>query len=61
MRATMGHPGTMKVCPEHVAADGRTMVYIEEADEFHALLLWVTPANAAQWIEALTPIAEATP
>jgi hypothetical protein len=61
MNVTLNSPGFMRVRPEHVSGDGQTMVYIEENGDSHGALLWVTPEAAAQWIEALTPLAEGKP
>lgn len=56
--ATANEPGDMVVSPEHVMDDGRVMVHISDEDSYRGLLLWVKPEVAAQWIEALTPLAE---
>ena len=56
MKVAVGHPGAMEVNPQHVLGD-RVMVHIAEGGEYNAVLLWVNPENAVQWIEALTPIA----
>jgi hypothetical protein len=58
MNLTVNNPGTMTVLPEHVA-DDQTMVYVDADETRRALTLWIDPATAAQWIKALTPIAEA--
>lgn len=53
----MNQPGDLEVSPEHVMEDGRVMVHIHEETEYRALLVWLSPAQAAQWIAALTPLA----
>ena len=55
---TINQPGEMVVTPEHVTDDGRVMVHVSDEDNFRGLLLWVKPETAAQWVEALTPLAE---
>ena len=60
MNITVNSPGSMRVLPEHTA-DDQTMVYVDADGIRRALTLWISPATAAQWIEALTPIAEAAP
>jgi hypothetical protein len=59
MNVTISRPGPIEVSPEHTLNDGRVMVSADGDDMYHALTLWISPAVAAQWIEALTPIAEA--
>lgn len=56
MNVTVNYPGEMTVDESHVIGD-RVMVYVDEDYQRKAVLLWVTPEQAAQWIEALTPIA----
>jgi hypothetical protein len=58
---TLNHPRDLTVSPEHVSADGRVMVHVDDEDNFCGLLLWMKPEVAAQWIEALTPLAEGKP
>lgn len=55
---TVNHPRNLTVSPEHVAKGGRTMVHVDDEDNYRCVLLWVTREVAAQWIEALTPLAE---
>ena len=50
----------MTVQQDHVIGD-RTLVYADADDMYHALTLWLTPEVAAQWVEALTPLAEGKP
>jgi len=57
MRVTISHPSRMVVVPKHVIGD-RVMVNVDEGDlDDAAVTLWVKPEVAAQWIEALTPLA----
>lgn len=58
---TIGHPKEMVVSPEHTTDDGRVMVHVSDEDNYRGLLLWLSPAVAAQWIEALSPLAEGKP
>lgn len=58
MNVTVNRPGPMVVEPKHVNR-GRTLVYAGSGDDDRAIVLWLTPQVAAQWIEALTPLAEA--
>lgn len=60
---TVSRPGRMTVSPGHVIKD-RTMVHLSEADTrtgSDPVTFWVSPEVAAQWIEALTPLAEGKP
>ena len=57
MNVTFHHPGNLSVFPDHTLSGGRVMVYIDEGKETLVGLFWVTPETAAQWIEALTPLA----
>ena len=57
MRVTIAQPGDMELTPEHVMDDGRTMVHIADESDYRALLVWLSPAQASQWIAALTPLA----
>jgi hypothetical protein len=57
MNVTVSYPEAMKANHEHVTATGRVMVHIGEGGDPGAVLVWVSPEVAAQWIEALTPIA----
>jgi hypothetical protein len=62
MNVTINHPGDMTVSPKHVTDDGRELVYANVEDSYRGLVLWMSPETAAQWIEALTPLAaKATP
>ncbi|MGC0237320.1 hypothetical protein [Arthrobacter sp. SD76] len=56
---TVSRPGRMTVSPSHVIRD-RTMVNLSEEDNKVAdpITFWVSPDVAAQWIKALTPLAE---
>jgi hypothetical protein len=59
---TVSRPGRLTVSPEHVIGV-RTMVHLSDTDihDPNALTFWVSPDVAAQWIEALTPLAEGKP
>ena len=58
---TVSRPGRMSVEPDHVIHN-RTMVRLSEDDNGPSpITFWVSPDVAAQWIEALTPLAEGTP
>lgn len=57
MNVTVSHPGALTVNPEHVTSKGRVMVRVEEGGDPNAVLVWLSPADAAQWVEALTPLA----
>jgi hypothetical protein len=53
----------MTVSHEHVVKD-RTMVNVSETDTTtnpSPITFWVSAEVAAQWIEALTPLAEGKP
>ena len=59
---TVSRPGRMAVSPTHVIRN-RTMVNLTEEDDTigtGSVTFWVSPDVAAQWIEALTPLAEGT-
>jgi len=56
MNVTVDYPGPMKVEDKHVQ-NGKTLVYAASGDDDRAIILWMTPETAAQWIEALTPLA----
>lgn len=58
MNVTVNRPGAMKVQPNHTQG-GKTLVYLGDEEDDRAAALWVSPETAAQWIEALTPLAEA--
>ena len=58
--ATVDNPGKMTVMPDQVNR-GRTLVYVDDDSLRRALILWLPPEVAAQWIEALTPLAEGKP
>jgi hypothetical protein len=61
VNVTVNYPGKMTVDLEHTIGD-RALVYLDGDDTRRALVLWLTPEVAAQWIEALTPLADkATP
>lgn len=63
VNVTVSRPGKMTVSPEHVIKD-RTMVNLSETDittNSSPITFWVSPDVAAQWIEALTPLAEGKP
>lgn len=60
MNITINTPGPMRVVPEREVGE-QAQVYIATDGDSRAILLWIDPATAAQWIEALTPIAEAKP
>ena len=60
MNVTINYPGKMTVESSHVIGD-RTLVYADADDTHHAITAWITPEVAAQWIEALTPLAEGKP
>ena len=57
MNVTFSRPGDLNLSPQHVTEGGRMMVHIAEDGEKFAGLLWLAPEQAAQWIEALTPLA----
>lgn len=57
MNITVNNPGKMTVSPKHVSGEGQTMVHVAEDRDDRAVLLWVKPETAAQWIKALTPLA----
>lgn len=57
MNVTFTRPGSLDVHLEHEQADGRVMVYIGDISDERAGLFWITPEVAAQWIEALAPLA----
>jgi len=56
MNVTISRPGEMTVVPEHKIGD-RTMVNVDVQDNERAVLIWMSPQVAAQWVEALTPLA----
>jgi hypothetical protein len=60
VKVTLNSPGDMTVSPEHVQ-DGKTLVYANDDAQWQALVLWMTPDVAAQWIRALTPLAKSKP
>lgn len=60
---TVSRPGRMTVSPGHVIKN-RTTVHLSENDittSSDLITFWVSPDVAAQWIEALTPLAEGKP
>lgn len=56
MNVTISRPGEMTVVPEHAIGD-RVMVNVDVQGNDRAVLIWISPEVAAQWIEALTPLA----
>lgn len=57
---TVSRPGKLSVETSHVIAT-RTMVKLSEEDDQTSsgpITFWMSPEVAAQWIEALTPLAE---
>jgi hypothetical protein len=59
VKVTLNSPGDMTV--SQYVQDGKTLVYADDDAQWQALVLWMTPDVAAQWIEALTPLAESKP
>lgn len=57
MNVTFNHPGELRLSPEHSIADGRVMVNLDSGGEWNVGVFWLAPQQAAQWIEALTPLA----
>lgn len=56
---TIDKPTRLEVVRERQQADGRVLVYGYDGDDWRpALILWLTPDNAANWIASLKALAE---